>query len=80
MQFAANIVELSDFIKCKHYVHQSIKNMVGAIRVQEVKRRSNEKPKPAAPKGRSKLKFLDRGNMCPNWERRLAKYYKTQGI
>ncbi|CAD7085293.1 unnamed protein product [Hermetia illucens] len=53
-QLGAKIVELSEFIKDKHNVHQAIKNMVRAIRVLYNRSQMEEKnnkntPNPAVP-------------------------------
>ncbi|CAD7081830.1 unnamed protein product [Hermetia illucens] len=53
-QLGAKIVELSEFIKDKHNVHQAIKNMVRAIRVlynrsQMEKKNNKNTPNPAVP-------------------------------
>lgn len=53
IQLEAKIIELSVFIKDKHKVHQTMKNMVTAIgilcnRLLEIKK-SKERPKPAVP-------------------------------
>ncbi|CAD7091387.1 unnamed protein product [Hermetia illucens] len=54
IQLGAKIVELSEFIKDKHNVHQAIKNMVRAIRVlynrsQMEEKNTKDTPNPAAP-------------------------------